>query len=65
VVRLYNLLDRKSEARLRTYFPMESAWLSNLIEEAVEELTLQDRYSLTFEVAAHKIVTLRLTPAMG
>lgn len=62
VVRIFNALGKPAEALLRGFFPVESARFANLAEEPGDGLSLEEPHTLRFPVAAHQIVTLRLTP---
>ncbi|MGE5619981.1 MAG: alpha-mannosidase [Sphingomonadaceae bacterium] len=62
IIRLYNPTEKPVEGSLSTLFPLASAELSNLGEDPGEDVPLDER-ALRFPVAAHQIVTLRLTPA--
>jgi alpha-mannosidase len=64
IVRLYESQRRRGDVTLRTGFDIETATVTNLLEEAHDEpsLTAEDR-RISFKVTPFQIVTLRIIPA--
>ncbi len=59
VVRLYESFGGRVRARLRLAPPVATAFLSNTLEDRIEELQLEEG-GLTLELRGFQIVTLRL-----
>ncbi|RPI95197.1 MAG: alpha-mannosidase [Chloroflexi bacterium] len=62
IVRLYESQRRRGEATLTTSFPIQSAWVTNLLEENQTELDAKGQ-EVKMYLRPYQIVTLRLIPA--
>lgn len=62
IVRLYNPSDSATRAALSLPLPLRSAALTDLQEDEVARLPIREDGSVIVEIAAKKIVTLRLEP---
>ena len=61
IVRMYECNRSRGLVRLNAGFPLESAHITNLLEETLETLEVDGR-SITVFVKPFQIVTLRLIP---
>lgn len=62
IVRLYEAHRQRGPVTLRTHFPLEGAWLTNLLEENVEALQVETGICV-LNVTPYQIITLRLVPS--
>ena len=61
IVRLYEAQRRRGEVTLTTSFPIQSAWVTNLLEEDQTELKPEGQ-KIKIYLKPYQIMTLRLTP---
>jgi len=59
IVRLYESQRRRGQFTLTTSFPLAEAWRTDLLEENLERLEIED-YQLRFSIKPYQIVTLRV-----
>ena len=64
IVRLYESQRKRGEFTLTTAFPLAEAWRTNLLEENLERLDVND-HELRFFIKPYQIVTLRLLPILS
>ncbi len=57
IVRFFNISPETVAARIKTYRPLEQAWLVNLNEESQEQLPLEGDHSVQVQVRGHQIIT--------
>ncbi|RPJ21849.1 MAG: alpha-mannosidase [Chloroflexi bacterium] len=62
IVRLYESQRRRGEVTLTTSFPMQSAWITDLLEENQIELEPKGQ-QVKIQLKPYQIMTLRLIPA--
>lgn len=61
VIRLYESQRKRNQVRVRFGFGVESAWMSNLLEESESALRVEDD-SVNLNLKPYQIVTLRVKP---
>ncbi len=64
IVRLYESQRRRGEFTLTTAFPLAEAWRTNILEDNLERLDVND-HQLRFFIKPYQIVTLRLLPILS
>ncbi len=62
ILRLYECSRQRGRVALRTGLPLQSAWVTNLLEENQEQLVVEGN-SLSLELRPFQIVTLRVALA--
>ncbi|RKY63694.1 MAG: hypothetical protein DRQ08_09105 [Candidatus Latescibacterota bacterium] len=60
VVRFFNPTEEAISGRIRFFKPLKEALLTNLLEEPIGRLELEDEYTAIVEVPKKKIVTVKL-----
>jgi alpha-mannosidase len=61
IIRLYEYQRRRCMFLLKTVFPMDSAWRTNLLEENQVNIPVEDA-KLEYSIKPYQILTLRLVP---
>lgn len=60
IVRLYESQRQRGLVTLRTGFPLQAAWRTNLLEENQAPLDVVTDYEVAFEIRPFQIITVRL-----
>ena len=60
VVRFFNISPEPISAQIKTYRPLEQAWLVNFNEERQEQIPLVGDHTFKVQVRGHQIITFEL-----
>jgi alpha-mannosidase len=60
VVRFFNIGPETISTQIKTYRPIEQAWIVNLNEERQESITPLDDHTFEVQVRCHQIITIEL-----
>jgi mannosylglycerate hydrolase len=61
-VRFYNPIDRSIDACFTSYRELDMVWETNLNEERIQKLVLNDNHSFRLTIGKHKIITFEIEP---